>query len=264
MVPDLPHIPVHIRLAERLLLFLDYDGTLADFAPTPDTILPDQAVIRRVTAFAQRPDVTVVVLSGRRLGHILELLPVEGVWHAGSYGVEINTPQGARLERLPFNELRPTLDRLRPQWQALLQGREGFYLEDKGWSLALHARFAEAEAAEVVLEQARRSAARAAQQGPFVLLGGHKFLEIAPKLADKASTVTYFLHSPELAGALPLYLGDDDKDEAAFAVVQAAGGVAVKVGDRGESVAQIQLEEPAVAHRWLDALLQARQDRDGA
>lgn len=262
MAPDLPEIPTFVRQAERLLLFLDYDGTLADFAPTPDTILPDQEVIRRVQALAARPDITVVVLSGRRLAHILDLLPVDGIWHAGSYGVEMRTPAGATLERLRFDELRPPLDRLRPAWQRLLREREGFYLEDKGWSLALHARFAEEVEAEAVLEKARREAARAALQGPYALLGGHRFLEIAPKAANKASTVTYFLQAPELAGALPVYLGDDDKDEAAFAVVQAAGGLAVKVGDRGESVAQVQLDGPLQARRWLDALLLARSQGD--
>lgn len=262
MPPDLPEIPIQVREAERLLLFLDYDGTLADFAPTPDVIRPENEVIHRVTALAARPDITVVVLSGRRLAHILDLLPVEGIWHAGSYGVEMSTPEQATLERLPFNQLRPTLDRLRPLWEQLLHERKGFYLEDKGWSLALHARFAEEVEAEAVLEQARREAARAALEGSFAILGGHKFLEIAPKLANKGSTVKYFLQSPELAGALPVYLGDDDKDEVAFTVVRAAGGVAVKVGHRGETIAQIQLDGPLQARRWLDLLLEAREERE--
>ena len=36
------------RLAgvKRLWLFLDYDGTLAEFAPTPEHILPDPALIK--------------------------------------------------------------------------------------------------------------------------------------------------------------------------------------------------------------------------
>lgn len=262
MAPDLPEIPIQVREAQHLLLFLDYDGTLADFAPTPDIIRPENEVIRRVTQLAARPDITVVVLSGRRLAHILDLLPVEGIWHAGSYGVEMSTPEKATLERLAFKELRPVLDRLRPHWQQMLREREGFYLEDKGWSLALHARFADEMEAEAVLEKARREAARAALEGSFAILDGHKFLEIAPKLANKGSTVTYFLQSPELDGALPVYLGDDDKDEVAFAVVQAAGGVAVKVGDRGETSALIQLEDHLQARRWLDALLEARGQRD--
>ncbi|MFN2197626.1 MAG: trehalose-phosphatase [Anaerolineales bacterium] len=256
---DLPNLPEALRTAGRLALFLDYDGTLAPFAPTPDTILPDPEVIRRVQALGQNPGIQVIVLSGRRLKHIQELLPVPGIWLAGTYGVELLTPSGARLERLPFDQLRPTLDRLRPQWEKLLHERTGFYLEDKGWSLALHARFAEAVEAQAVLARARRQAARAALNGSFQILGGDRFLEIAPQLANKAKTVRYFLEDPVLSGALPVYLGDDDKDEAAFAVVQAAGGVAVKVGSRPEtSVAAVRLHDPLAARAWLDALLAAR------
>lgn len=259
MPVELPAIPDVLRTAEHLALFLDYDGTLAPFAPTPDTIMPDPEVIRRVQALADHESIHVIVLSGRRLKHIQALLPVSGIWLAGTYGVELLTPAGARLERLPFDQVRPTLDRLRPQWELLLQDRTGFYLEDKGWSLALHARFAEAVEAEAVLGRARRQAGRVALNGAFQILGGDRFLEIAPQLADKAKTVRYFLEDPALNGALPVYLGDDDKDEAAFAEVQAAGGVAVKVGSRPEAtVARFQLHDPMEARTWLDALLAAR------
>lgn len=259
MPTDLPPIPETLQTASRLALFLDYDGTLAPFAPTPDTILPDQEVIRLVRALAEQPNIRVIVVSGRRLKHIQALLPVAGIWLAGTYGVELLTPTGARLERLPFDQMRPVLDRLRPQWERLLRGRTGFYLEDKGWSLALHARFAETVEAEAVLEHARREAARAAVNGSFQILGGDRFLEIAPVLADKAQTVGYFLEDPELHGAFPVYLGDDDKDEAAFAVVQSAGGLAIKVGSRPEeTLARVRLHDPMAARAWLRDLLAAR------
>jgi trehalose 6-phosphate phosphatase len=259
MKPDSIHLPEDLARAGCLVLFLDYDGTLADFAPTPDILLPDQALIRLVESLAANPSLHVIILSGRRLDHVTSLLPVEGIWQAGSYGVELNTPQGARLERLRFDELRPVLDRLRPLWQRLIQERQGFYLEDKGWTLALHARFAEPLEAEHVLARARRQAQRAAMQGPFRVLGGDRFLEIAPQPADKGETVSYFLSFPELEGCLPVYLGDDDKDEVAFAIIQAGGGLAIKVGHLDEStLAQQRLPDPAAARAWLEALLEDR------
>ena len=35
--------------AERLWLFLDYDDTLADFAPTPEHVYPDADLVALIT-----------------------------------------------------------------------------------------------------------------------------------------------------------------------------------------------------------------------
>jgi trehalose 6-phosphate phosphatase len=56
-----------IDRAEQLWLFLDYDGTLADFAPTPEDILPDKALISLIERLVSQPDIRVTVISGRRL-----------------------------------------------------------------------------------------------------------------------------------------------------------------------------------------------------
>ncbi|HEX7975093.1 MAG TPA: hypothetical protein VF498_11845 [Anaerolineales bacterium] len=52
-----------------------------------------------------------------------------------------------------------------------------------------------------------------------------------------------------------VYLGDDAKDEEAFAVVRARGGAAVRVGAaKGPTLANYRLEGPADARRWLQRL----------
>ena len=70
-------------------LYLDYDGTLAPFAPTPDDVLPDESVIGLISQLADSPNVRVSIVSGRRLGHIRKLLPINGILLAGTYGVEL-------------------------------------------------------------------------------------------------------------------------------------------------------------------------------
>ena len=78
--------------AKYLWLFLDYDGTLADFAPTPDHIVPDPVVIQLLERLAKIPSVRVTVISGRRLKDIQTLLPVKGIFKAGTYGIELIQP----------------------------------------------------------------------------------------------------------------------------------------------------------------------------
>jgi len=248
------------RLAQagRLRLFLDYDGTLADFAPTPEHVTLDPELVNLLTRLARHPRIRVAVISGRRLAHVETLVPVPGILLAGTYGIELRTPEGERIDRVAYDAIRPTLDTLKPLWLQLIADHEGFFLEDKGWALALHARFAADDEAEEVLTVAHRMAAEEAPPGLFRLLGGHKFLEIGPGLAHKGQTVEYLLFRYPWPGALPLYLGDDDKDEEAFGVIKARGGIAILVApEPRETKANCRLESPQAARHWLETLPQS-------
>lgn len=241
--------------AERLWLFLDYDGTLADFAPTPEHANPDPEVVDLLTRLAQRPRIRIAVVSGRRLSHVQTLLPVPGILLAGTYGIELQMPDGYKVDRVGYAEVRPTLDALKPRWERLIAGREGFFLEDKNWAMALHARLAGDDEAKTVLTAARRVATAAARSGPFRVLGGHKFLEIGPQQAHKGQTVEFLLEQYPRPGALPVYVGDDDKDEEAFGVVKARGGVAIVVAKEPRSTqADCRLEAPQAVRCWLETL----------
>ncbi len=271
-VPD--HIPdsINERLARagRLRLFLDYDGTLADFAPTPEQVTPDPEVIALLTRLAEQPRIRVAVISGRRLDHVETLVPLPNVLLAGTYGIELRMPGGEqeRVTRVAYGAIRPTLEALKPRWTRLIADRRGFFLEDKGWAMALHARFADDDEAEAVLASARRAAEEVTEViGPtweLRLLGGHKFLEVGPELAHKGRTVAYLLDRHPWPGALPLYVGDDDKDEEAFGVIKARGGIAVLVSSRPcETKADAHLESPEVVRSWLGTLPDLMSGRTG-
>ena len=243
--------------AERLWLLLDYDGTLADFAPTPDHVNLDLEIVDLLTRLARHPLIRVAVISGRRLDHVAALVPVPGILLAGTYGVELQAPEGERINRVEYNVVRPVLDAIKPRWLHLIGERRGFFLEDKGWALALHARFADDAEAEEVLDTAYRMATEVAPSRQlFRLLGGHKFLEVGPRLAHKGQTVDYLLNRYGRPGALPLYLGDDDKDEEAFGAIKARGGIAIMVAaEPRKTRADCRLESPQAVRHWLEMLL---------
>jgi len=250
---------INRRLAQagRVWLFTDYDGTLAGFAPTPEHVNPEPAVVALLSRLVGHPRIRVAVISGRRLSHVETLVPVPSVLLAGTYGVEVRTPEGERVDRVDYDLIRPVLDAIRPGWLRLTADRQGFFLEDKGWSLALHARFADGGEAKTVLAEARRTAMAviASGSGLFRVMGGHKFLEVGPKLAHKGRTVAYLLARFPWPRALPLYLGDDDKDEEAFGVVKARDGIAVLIApEPRETEADWRLESPRAAREWLGTL----------
>ncbi len=243
---------------EKLWLILDYDGTLADFAPTPDDVLPDQdliALLRRLAQF--RDTLHVVVLSGRRLKHILELLPVRGILSAGTYGIEFRNWEGERVELVDFERGRPFLDLLKKQWQALLNQYEGFYLEDKGYALSIHARLAPEDQIESVLKQAADLARQDLDTDTFRVQFGYKFLEVAPTLADKGQSVDVFLHRFGWEGEPIVCFGDEDTDELAFKVVKQHAGIPVLVSKQERPTeALYRVAGPPQVRKWLETLLE--------
>jgi trehalose-phosphatase len=242
-----------------LWLFLDYDGTLKEFAPTPAHVEPDPEVVGVLDRLARKPGTRLTIISGRRLPDVRRLVPLSGILIAGSYGMEILTPEGHVIQRADFDEIRPTLDALRPQWERLIAGREGFYLEDKAWTLALHGRWASDAEAETVLSRARQFAQSNSRPELFQIVNEYKFVEIAPRLANKKAAVAYLVEKYPLPDARLLYIGDDDKDEQAFAAVHAHGGAGVRVlanAERGRTVtADFLLESPAATLQLLAMLL---------
>lgn len=246
-----------VQAADKLRLFLDYDGTLAEFAPTPDEIYPDPELIKLLDRLNHHQRLQVAIISGRRLSHIRKLIPIQRILLAGTYGIEILDSSGTPINRLDFEEIRPTLDRIRPLWQELIEPYREFYLEDKGWTLALHAKFVDGETAIEIIDRCRLVVEQMnLPDDLFRVLGGHKFLEVAPKLANKGITVRYLISKYPLDGALPVYIGDDDKDEEAFEVILQHDGIAIKVDSQpGDTTAQAHLDSPNSVRQFLVSLI---------
>ena len=240
----------------RLRLFLDYDGTLADFSDHPDQVDPLPEVNDLLTDLRDNPAIHIAVLSGRRLSHLEQLLPVGGILLAGTYGLEIQKADGSQHFRLDYNQVRPALEALKPAWLGLIDDHKEIILEDKGWSLALHARFVDDVLAAAVLEKARKAAVRQLDEQEFLVVPGHKFLEAGPRLANKRDGVSYLLEIDPPEEESLLYLGDDDKDEAAFRVIQSHGGAAIRVCSNviNQPIEDWRLADPQSARAWLKGL----------
>ena len=255
MTSPLPHADVLIpklRAAERLDLYLDYDGTLAPFAPTPDDVLPDPRLIDLVSQLARQPKLRLPIISSRRLARVRELLAILGLLLAGTYGVEMLTPDGKELHRIPHEAIRPTLDTLKPRWESLIAGKDGFYLEDKGWALAIHARNAEEKEALHVLDAAEKMLTPNVLGGHLQKIFSYRFIEIGPKVADKGQCLSYLFEQFPWPNSIPIYLGDDDKDEEAFHVIKSKAGFPIVVTQTPQkTLAEYRLDSPADVHRWL-------------
>lgn len=244
--------------AERLWLFLDYDGTLVKFSRTPDIIVPDTKVIELIKLLTEKSRLRLAIISGRRLRDIQTLVPVQGIYLAGTYGIEVQTPEGERIQREDYAFIRPYLDRLKPEWEEIIDGQKGFFLEDKGWSLALHARFAPEKEAARVISTIQHTLDQELITDEYRLIKHNKFLEVSSAKAHKGKTISFLLNSFPLPGARLVYIGDDENDAEAFETIHTFGGIAISVaqyfGYIRSSGGDYVLKSPKAVRRWLENL----------
>ena len=97
---------------------------------------------------------------------------------------------------------------------------------------------------------------RLKSRGNSAYSGGYKFVELGPELANKGKTIAYLLDERPWPNALPLFLGDDDKDEEAFEIIKQRNGMALLVNRTSrETHADARVPTPQDARDWLEALL---------
>ena len=237
---------------EKAIIILDYDGTLADFAPNPDVVIPDQQLISLLNCLINHENLKMAIVSGRSLVHIRKLVPLKGIWLAGSYGLEMIDPDGKEIEHLDYDQLRPGIEKIKPYWNDLIQSREDFYLEDKGWSIAIHANGKNKTEVEDVLNQAKLIRV---PEG-FHLQGNYHFLELCPPKAEKGQAVKYILSNEKGYQGLPIFIGDDVKDEDAFLECQKHNGLGIIVSQEEIiSNAKYCLPNSIKVREWLEEIL---------
>jgi trehalose 6-phosphate phosphatase len=205
----------------RMLLALDFDGTLAPIDPVPDraAMRPATRRILRIVA-ARHP---CVVISGRARADLLPRLRGSGVAEViGNHGVESwNTAP----------RVRGSVRRWREQLERRLAGLRGVVIEDKGLSLAVHYRHSR----ERRKARARIEAAAGALRGAR-LVGGKLVLNLIPAGAAGKGAALVRARA-RFACDTAVYVGDDATDEDVFSLDEPGRLLAIRVGRRRESAA---------------------------
>jgi trehalose 6-phosphate phosphatase len=213
------------KLPDRAALLLDLDGTLLDFAPTPDSVIvpPDlPATLRRLRAQCGE---ALAIITGRPIADVDRLLGDIPHAVAGEHGGVIRHAPDEAPERADLADLPP--DWLEHAGRAVA-AHPGALLERKARSLVLHYR--QAPQAEPALRRAVL-AMLSGHTDRFALMESAMALEMKPLGADKGIAVTFLMRRPPFAGRVPFFIGDDVTDEDAIAAARALGGIGLRVQD---------------------------------
>ena len=232
----------------RLLVALDFDGTLAPEVDSPEQAraLPEsrQAVLRLLGM----PNTRVALVSGRALRSLEEVsdLPDETLL-VGSHGIEIRLDQPDDRVSLNTAELEQ-VDILHEVLGEVADSIDQVWLEVKPAGFALHTRLATEHNSRVAHLVALSEAS--AEVDGLTVREGKNVLEFSVRSTTKGEAVEHLRRY--VAADAVFYAGDDVTDEDAFAALL-PHDVGVKSGP-GETEAAFRVTGPSEIAAVLTAL----------
>jgi trehalose 6-phosphate phosphatase len=236
----------------RFVLLSDFDGTLAEFHADPAAPVLTPARRALLTALAVRPDVTLGLISGRRLADLRDRtnLPAN-VYHAGLHGLELAI-EGRRWHHPELSESREIIAELVARIRTRVGEVPGLRLEEKGVALTVHVRGVDPAIRDAVLARAESCADAWLDAGQLKRLVSNQAREYLPNIDwNKGDALRWIARDVRTEyGREPwvVFLGDDVTDEDAFVAIER--GMAIVVGPR-PSVARWRLEDPQEVERLL-------------
>jgi alpha,alpha-trehalase len=236
----------------RPAIFLDYDGTLTPTVEDPAKALMPERTRQLVEKLAERW--TVVIMTGRALYDVKNLVGLENLVYAGSHGFKIAGPEESFHEERGVEYL-PSLNKAERELKDKVKGLKGVRFERKSFAIAVHYRQA---SEEILPELEKRMKAVAEHYPDLVETTGKKIFELRPKTNwDKGKALLYLLGKMHIddSRTVPLYIGDGTTDEDAFQAVADRGiGILVSENSRPTAASYI-VRDPGEVTTFLEELV---------
>ncbi len=264
-----------LKAYRQIYLCLDIDGTLSSFELDPaDSYIP--AATLQLLAHLQQLDVPIAIITGRGLADAKRMLGQMNLPIASTHGLEISLNPQTTLTALTHLDAinLESINQQKSQFQQAMrqacqqQAIQGYLIEEKPYSLALHYR--QNPALQPFVQSLMQSLAD--DHPDWQLNHGKYVIEILPKGADKGRAIMtllqhYATKNPWLSDCCPIFIGDDVTDEAGFLAVQQAAqisnkcksmmhyaqGIGIKVG-KAPSQAQWYVNDIEAVQQLLDGL----------
>jgi trehalose 6-phosphate phosphatase len=228
-------------------LFLDVDGTLLELAATPRSVRIPDGLSDLLQTLMHRLDGAVAIISGRLISEIDQIVAPTLLPASGVHGAELRKGPAAQIERIS-----PELpDDVVQSLRTLALSIPGVIAEPKGPGLAIHYRLAPHAEADILSALA---AILDAHAGALELLPGKRLFEIIPSGLSKGTALTALASLPAFRGRVPIMVGDDIGDDAAFAVAERMGGYGLRVAGEYFNTEVADFGGPRSVMGWLNQI----------
>lgn len=224
-----------IARVPKLVVAMDFDGTLSKFAPVPDQARMVPAARATLTQLAACRHTTVALVSGRSVGMLGHVAQPDPKWLLiGSHGLEL--PEALGAHPAVTAQMTSGLDGLESDLVQLAGQYPGALVERKPAGVAFHTRAVVGEAADALgqaIEIAHHSTTTCGVE--WLIRKSDKLVEFAATDATKADGINA-LRSALNPDAI-VFAGDDGTDEDA---IRALGphDLSIRIGD-GDTAADV-------------------------
>ena len=250
---SLPEVALELATAPRLLLGLDFDGTLSPIVAHPGAASMPAETRELLDALAARPGTTVAIISGRSLEDLRQRVSPKLIL-SGNHGLEMlengvywRHPLTARCELALHAVCEKLADEIRDI--------PGAFLEDKSLTVSVHYRNVAERDQPRVLERVKTALARG--DDSVMVRHGKKVVEIHPAIAwNKGSAMLRILARLREASDSDIsvcYIGDDTTDEEAFRSL--TGAVTIRVCRDCSTEARFRVDDSTQVFEFLSRIL---------
>ena len=212
------------RGARRRLLVLDYDGTLMNFNPNPQAVIPDDQLLAFLETLAKEPGNQVVLNSGRDrrtmeewLGHLpIDMAAEHGVWTKRQGAWAMNAGLSVNWKKSIIEVL-----------DTMVERTPGSFIEEKEFSVAWHYRRVDKDFGEKRIREFRDLLLYLTANLDLQVLEGNKVVEVKNAGVNKGIATRSWLNQEDWDFILAI--GDDHTDEDTFQALPETA-YSIKVG----------------------------------
>lgn len=231
---------------KSIALLLDVDGTMVDIGPSPFEVEVSGGLKDSLARLYRLTGGALALVSGRPIRDLDMLFAPLKLPAIGGHGAEMRVGEGAGITRIA-----DLPDDMRRHLTGAATPGSGVEFEDKGYSVALHYRKAPQHEDRLRDHVAASRAAFPAEDTE--VLPGKSMFEVKRPNVDKGGGVRALMSFSPFAGRMPVFIGDDVTDEAAFATLPGLGGIGFSVGRHFAGIAGV-FSSPEQVRRALQRL----------
>ena len=247
-VHGVPDFWDRIEAATELCLALDYDGTLAPFRENRMKAHPLDGVVRALESIRDTGRTHLVMVTGRPLRELLELVGDLGITMVGSHGSEFRMPDGTTRRHELTVAQKERLTKATDEAKVVAPAER---VEQKVASVALHTRGIPEERAREMRDAVCAEWSTDAEAHDFECRHFSGGVELRLKGTDKGTALQTILKGCS-KDALCTYIGDDETDEDAFVAILGRG-VGIRVGPPDADTRALgTLENPRAVRAFLE------------